>query len=79
MISITLDQARKIWNQRSNGACEGMSPSKGGRAWLNGEFQLEELEALCVMLRHLAGDAAQGAEELIAMWKEIEEFDNNET
>lgn len=54
-----LDYAKEIWNERSNGSCEGMSSDKGGRAWLSGEFQLEELEALCIILRDVAGDKAQ--------------------
>lgn len=68
MINITLEQAREIWENRANGACEGISTGKGGRAWLEGEFQLDELEALCVIIRAEAGDAAQGAEELVAYW-----------
>lgn len=54
-----LDYAREVWAERSNGACEGISPGKGGRAWLSGEFQLEELEALCIILKDVAGDNAQ--------------------
>lgn len=64
-INITLEQAQEIWSERMNGRCVGTSPSKGGRAWLDGEFQLDELEALCVIIRHQAGEGAQGAEELV--------------
>lgn len=70
MIAITLEQAKSIWNDRSNGRCDGMSASKGGRAWLEGEFCLDELEALCVILRAEAGENAQGAEELVKFLEE---------
>lgn len=66
--TVTLDEARAILADRSNGTLEGTSPSKGGRAWLDGEWLLSELEALCVVLRHEAGDGAEGASELIAIW-----------
>lgn len=65
MFDITLEQAQSIWDDRSNGRCDGMSSGKGGRAWLDGEFQLCELEALCVVLRAYAGENAEGAAELI--------------
>ena len=65
MINITLEQAREIVANRSNGALEGISSGKGGRAWLDGEWQLCELEALCVLIRHEAGEHAEGAEELV--------------
>lgn len=71
-INITLEQAKDIVDNRSNGALEGISPGKNGRAWLNGEWQLCELEALCVLIRHEAGDNAQGAEELVQYWKDEE-------
>lgn len=63
-IDCTYDEACAIWKDRANGADEGRSSGKGGRAWLSGEFQLCELEALCVILRHEAGDLAEGVEEL---------------
>ena len=72
-INITLEQAKEIVNNRSNGALQGISAGKCGRAWLDGEWQLDELEALCVMIRHEAGDNAQGAEELVAIWAEMDE------
>jgi hypothetical protein len=68
---VTYEQALAVWNDRSNGADEGRSAGKGGRAWLSGEFQLCELEALCVILRHEAGDYAEGLEELLEIQKEI--------
>ncbi|MNY58914.1 hypothetical protein D3C86_1953070 [compost metagenome] len=49
----------------------GISSGKGGRAWLDGEWQLCELEALCVMIRAEAGDHAEGAAELIEYWKDV--------
>lgn len=70
---ITVEQAREVWENRSNGGCEGMDAGKGGRAWLTGEFQLDELEALCVILRDHAGDRAQGLRELLAIWKQMDE------
>lgn len=63
--SISYDTALEHWNDRSNGADEGRSTSKGGRAWLSGEFQLCELEALCIVLRHEAGEHAEGIAELL--------------
>ncbi len=54
-----LEYAKEIWEARSNGRCDGMSEGKGGRAWLDGEFQLDELEALCIILRDIAGDNMQ--------------------
>lgn len=66
MINITLDEAKEIVADRANGALEGISAGKGGRAWLDGEWRLSELEALCVMIRAEAGSGAQGAEELVA-------------
>jgi hypothetical protein len=68
---VTLEQAKSIVDNRSNGALEGTSPGKGGRAWLAGEWQLAELEALCVMLRHEAGDAAEGAVELLKIQADL--------
>lgn len=72
MINITLEEARKIVENRANGGLEGINSGKGGRAWLLGEWQLAELEALCVIIRHEAGDGAEGAEELIEIWKTLE-------
>lgn len=71
-MSITLEQATAIWEGRSNGGCMGISAGKGGRAWLEGEFQLCELEALCIVLRAHAGNNAQGAAELQAVWDEMD-------
>lgn len=36
---------------RMNGVLENISSGKGGRAWLEGEWQLEELDALCQSIR----------------------------
>lgn len=72
---VTLEQAKKIVEARSNGGLEGTSASKGGRAWIEGEWCLAELEGLCVMLRHEAGAAAEGAVEVLAIWKGMEETD----
>jgi len=69
MINITLQEAREIIAELGNGNIEAISESKGGRVWLDGEFQLCELEALCVLIRETAGDSAEGAEELIAIWR----------
>ena len=71
MINITLDQAKEIVKERSNGSYEKISASKGGRVWIDGEWQLDELEALCVMIRHEAGEKAVGAEELIKIWGDL--------
>ncbi|EGL63613.1 hypothetical protein AGRO_3682 [Agrobacterium sp. ATCC 31749] len=65
MKKATISQAYEVWNDRSNGADEGRSTSKGGRAWLSGEFQLCELEALCMILRHESGKLAEGLPELL--------------
>lgn len=72
-MTITLKEAELILAERSNGNLGGISAGKGGRAWLEGEWCLDELEALCVKIRHHCeqeGVQAQGAEELIAFWKE---------
>ena len=63
--AVRLAVAREVWEGRANGACQGTSPDKGGRAWIDGEFQLDELEALCTVLRAEAGEAAQGLDDLI--------------
>lgn len=68
-INITKEQAHTIFNDRQNGRLDGISASKGGRAWLEGEFYLDELEALCVLIRSEAGDGAQGAEWLVDYYR----------
>lgn len=68
--AISVKDARKIVDERSNGALMGISAGKGGRAWLDGEWQLCELEALCVLIRAEAGNNAEGAEELLAIQQE---------
>lgn len=73
MTKTNIEWAVEIWNGRSNGGCEGMSSGKGGRAWLNGEFQLSELEALCIILRDKSGDRAEGFEELKHILQELEQ------
>lgn len=67
--SLTIEQAKEILAEMTNGQVDGISPSKGGRAWLSGEFDLAELESLCVLVRAEAGDRAQGARELIEYWQ----------
>jgi len=71
-INITYEQAKDIVDNRANGALEAISAGKGGRVWLEGEWRLNELEALCVMIRHQAGEYAQGAEELVKYWENEE-------
>lgn len=71
MFTTTPDEAREIFDNRSNGGfgrVAGTSDSKGGRVWLDGEFQLDELEALCIILRAEAGEAAEGVDELQAIY-----------
>jgi len=75
MINITPKQAKTIMNQLSKGIVEGIGKDQGGRAWLQGEFELCELEALCVLIRKKAGDNAEGAEEVVEHW-ENEEKEN---
>ena len=69
----TYEQALEVWRNRANGADEGRSTGKGGRAWISGEFQLCELEALCVILRHETGDSAEGLEELLKIQEDIKQ------
>jgi hypothetical protein len=73
-MKITVEQALEIWNDRANGADEGRSTSKGGRAWLSGEFRLAELEALCMILRHEAGKLAEGLPELLRHMQPVPEL-----
>lgn len=47
---------------------DGVAESKGGRAWMEGYWQIAELEALCAHLRFIAGDGAVGAVEAIGGW-----------
>ena len=72
MSKTNLEWAEEMWSERSNGACEGMSETKGGRAWLTGEFTLVDLEALCIILRDKAGERAEGFEEMKEIWQEME-------
>ena len=67
-INITVEQAKEIVKSRSNGSLDKISAGKGGRAWLEGEWELDALEALCVLIRNEAGANAQGAEELVEYW-----------
>lgn len=67
-MAVTVEQAKVIVAERSNGALVGTSPSKGGRAWIEGEWCLAELEALCIIIRAEAGEHAEGAEETQAIW-----------
>lgn len=63
---LRLALAREVWAGRANGGFQGVDASKGGRAWIDGEFQLDELEALCAIVRDHAGPFAQGLDELEA-------------
>lgn len=67
----SVEQALEMIQDINNGAIEGWSSGKGGRAWLTGEFQLCELEALCVVIRHQAGSHAEGAAELRSVQRDI--------
>jgi len=67
----TIEKALEIIGDLNNGAIQGWDSSKGGRAWMEGEFQLCELEALCVVIRHQSGKHAEGASELVAVQKGI--------
>jgi tRNA U34 5-carboxymethylaminomethyl modifying GTPase MnmE/TrmE len=69
MIDITVDQAKEILAELTNGTIDGISAGKNGRAWLSGEFDLAQLEAICVLVRAEAGTNAQGAKELIDYWR----------
>ncbi len=46
----------------------GVAGSKGGRAWIEGYWQIAELEALCAHLRIIAGNGAGGAIETLGGW-----------
>lgn len=72
MVKTKLEWAEEIWTERSNGSCEGMSSSKGGRVWLNGEFRLLELEALCIIIRERVGEDVEGFEEHKQYWENEE-------
>ena len=50
MLSL-IEHAKAIVSDVNNGSVTGISTGKGGRAWIDGEFTLEELEALCLMIR----------------------------
>jgi len=58
------DEAFRIVNEL-NERLNGAAPSKGGRVWLDGPVSLEEIEALCVWARYLAGENAFGAIESV--------------
>lgn len=60
-----IDKAHFIVANRVNGVLEKISSSKGGRAWLEGEWRLDELEALCILVREEAGDGADGFSETV--------------
>ena len=66
-INISLKQAEEIFTNRANGSFQGADAGKGGRCWLEGEFRLSELEALCVIIRNKAGEYAEGAEEEVKL------------
>ena len=65
---VSVEQAKQILGQDLKGTLERTSPTQGGRAWLEGEWRLDELEALCVILRHEAGDPDRG--EFVVVWKD---------
>lgn len=65
MINVTVQEAQSIVDDLRNGVLEGISAGKNGRAWLSGEFQLCELEAIFVLVRAEAGENAEGAEDAI--------------
>ncbi len=48
-----LELANSIIENRSNGAIQGYSTSKGGRAWIDGEFCLDELESISIIIRDM--------------------------
>lgn len=66
---VTVDQAKKIMETLTNGHLQNISPGKNGRAWMDGEFELCHLEAICVLVRDKAGDNAEGAKELYEYWE----------
>ncbi len=64
---IAFETAKDIITNRSNGGVKPIdkatglptiSPRKGGRFWLDGEFTLEELEALVIIGKHQLTEAA---------------------
>jgi hypothetical protein len=68
---VTVEQAKVILAKRwAGGNLIGASATHGGRAWLDGEWALDELEALCIFLRHEAGGTASGASEFVPDWKD---------
>ncbi len=71
-MTLSLEHAEEILAERANGHIDGYSASKGGRVWLEGEFDLAEIEAIAVKIRHVAGEHAQGAEELLKVWHELD-------
>lgn len=80
-MKITIEQAYEVWKDRANGADEGRDSGKGGRAWLSGEFQLCELEALCMIIRHEVGARAEGLPELLQNMRPVprpDELSKNE-
>jgi len=66
---VSLDQAKQIMAEHTNGTVSDISAGKGGRVWLDGEFNLAEIEAIAVMIRSEVGRSAQGAKELIGHWR----------
>ena len=70
---VSVEQAKQILGQELKGTLERSTPTQGGRAWLQGERRLDELEALCVILRHEAGGRDRGAAEFVAVRKDEDE------
>jgi len=68
---VSIEDVKEIVADCSNGTLDGISASKGGRAWLGGEWQLCELEALCILIRHEAGEGADGVLDLVARMKDF--------
>lgn len=64
-IKTRLEIAKELWENRANGGFQGMDANKGGRAWIDGEFQLDELQALCVIIKDHAGKHAQTFDDYI--------------
>lgn len=62
--------ADQILSDMTNGVINGFSAGKCGRAWLDGEFCLDELEAICIKIRSKCkeeGTSAIGLKEYMKM------------
>lgn len=65
--------AKQCAENRSNGSLEGISPGKGGRAWLDGEWQLCELDALCQHIRQHVINESGTPDDFIAWLMECQQ------